>query len=282
MKKRITLIIALILLNISLFSMPKGFGTHFNNWLNSHGYKGAFPFSGVGGGDNSQQAKRDPVIFVHGNGSMCWGQFGDTKGWRTVYAYLKAKGWKKEELYAVNWQDKAFTMSAYNNHSRMRVSIVKNFIKAVAAYTGRRVAVIAHSMGVTLARRAMLVGNLYSKVKTFIAIAGANHGLRHCTYRFFGQLKCKIVPTCLPDKGLCPIPGSFVTRLNSAGDGDNEMQGKPTRTYVMRSRGDQICVPFYTPLLKGAHKVLTFKNYSHWELKNRTGKYQYNCLMWKY
>ncbi len=280
MKKKSLLILFIsIILTVNAFSMPKKFGSHFNSWLKSHGYGGAFPYGGVGGGADAPKVQKTPVIFIHGNGSMAWGQMGDTKGWRTVYAYLKNKGFNKTELYAVNWQNKSFALSAFNDHSTERINIVKRFIKAVHAYTGKKVSVISHSMGVTLARKAMADGNLYNKVKTFIAIAGANHGLKRCAFNFFGKLKCKTVPTCSKSTGLCPAPGSFVHRLNEA---DNQMQGKPTRTYVLRSRRDRVCVPVSSALLKGAHKVLTFNKLSHWNVKNKTAKHQYKCLMWEY
>jgi hypothetical protein len=61
------------------------------------------------------------------------------------------------------------------------VSDMIEFIQAVRAYTGSlRFSIVAHSLGVTLARRALIDGGFRNDIDTFIGIAGANHGTSFC------------------------------------------------------------------------------------------------------
>jgi triacylglycerol esterase/lipase EstA (alpha/beta hydrolase family) len=102
---------------------------------------------------------------------------------------------------------------------------VRHFIKAVLAYTGATaVDIVAHSMGVTLARKAIKGGTgsdraqfpalydlgepLTAQVHTFIAIAGANRGLASC-------LPMLVFPTCALTNGLHPL-SQFLAALNSS------------------------------------------------------------------
>ena len=73
--------------------------------------------------------------------------------------------------------------------------LVRKFIEGVLAYTGKKqVIVISHSMGVTLARKALKGGSaddhikgkyfvgesLKNRTETFVGIAGGNLGLLGC------------------------------------------------------------------------------------------------------
>ena len=84
-----------------------------------------------------------------------------------------------------------------HHHQRQYVMQVRKFIEAVLEYTqAPKVHVISHSMGVTIARKALHGGfskadkkpyyigePLTSKVDTFISIAGGNMGEIECLNR---------------------------------------------------------------------------------------------------
>jgi predicted alpha/beta hydrolase family esterase len=290
MKKRLLLSIVLVLaLAVTSFAIPTSFGSNFSSWLSSNGYGSAFPQGGFGGTSSAPSGTKQVVIFIHGNGSIAWGNSGDTYGWQKTYDYLKSKGWNDTELYAVNYPYNSALQAAYNHHSSDRIAIVKNFINAVYAYTGKQVTVIAHSLGCTMTRKAMKDGNLYSKVKTFISISGGNHGLATCGYWYWGIYYCVATPTCSRSTGLCNYPyggdsDTFVRALNSSSYGDAEMSGKTTRTYVIRSSVDEICMTLTTPALSGAYGTQTYSvaPYGHFGCKDWTADVQYKMVTWTF
>lgn len=289
MKKKVLVLTVILILAFaaSTFAIPTSFGSHFRSWLSSRGY--SFPQGGFGGTSSSPSASKQVVVFIHGNGSIAWGNSGDPNGWKKTYDYLKSKGWKDSELYAVNYPYNSVYKAYLNDHNSTRINIVKNFIKAVYAYTGKKVNIIAHSLGCTLTRKAMRDGNLYSKVRTFISISGGNHGLSTCGYWYWGFYYCVSNPTCSRSTGLCNYPygsdsGTFIRALNSSSYGDNEMQYKTTRTYVIRSSVDEVCLTLSTPALKGAYKTRTYYSapYGHFGCKDWTSYYQYKMILWSY
>ncbi|MFL0796907.1 MAG: hypothetical protein K6L73_05390 [Cellvibrionaceae bacterium] len=174
---------------------------HFARWLDNNGYAqydlvrddlsgGAFG----GKASDSDCAKKQPVIFVHGNGDRCRG--GLIGGFKDSVNYFRSKGYRSSELFCTSYGDgNVLTASTYY-HSRDFLTRIRKMIEAVKAYTGAdKVDVIGHSLGVTIARKAIkggsahdylgggsynLGGKLTSSVDTFVGIAGANQGLSAC------------------------------------------------------------------------------------------------------
>lgn len=195
---------------------------HFEAWLSSHGYGGYdFARRDVAGGSyggktgDADVPVNQPVIFIHGNGDSALGTgvVGMT-GWNASLAYFQSKGYRSSELYATTWGPADPLQSALQYHSRSHLERVRAFIQAVKAYTGAsKVDVVAHSMGVTLARKAIqggaghdsLGGGAYnlgaaltSSVDAFVGIAGGNRGLVAC------YLSGPTTPTCGNTNGLYP------------------------------------------------------------------------------
>jgi pimeloyl-ACP methyl ester carboxylesterase len=169
-------------------------GNDFKTWLNNNGYSDIASSEGWGGKAYSTDcsAVYQPVIFVHGNGD--YAQF-----WSNVRSeFRNTYGYYPSELYAIGWGLKGLSNTAYNHHKADYMTKIRRLIAAVKAYTGKsQVDVIAHSMGVTLARKAIVGGyayntydrsgtavNLGSSIKTsvdtFVGIAGGNRGLNSC------------------------------------------------------------------------------------------------------
>ncbi len=200
-------------------ALTSGLSSDFNNWLQNNGY-GGFDFArynlsgGSYGGRTSagEPINNQPVIFIHGNSDKAVGNSTGQTGWTSSIEYFLSQGYSQAELYAITWGDANALQSANQYHSRANLERIRAFIQAVKAYTGaQEVDVIGHSMGVTLARKAIKGGggydalgggsyNLGSRltyVDTFVGIAGANRGLTSCYYSSF-------TPTCGATNGFYP------------------------------------------------------------------------------
>ena len=199
-----------------------GFTSHFRTWLSANGYDSYnLVRTDLAGGSYGGKASstdtvvNQPVIFIHGNSDKAIGTgTAGQSGWSASVDYFLSNGYKTSELYATTWGPADATLSAYQYHSKTYVMKVRKLIEAVMAYTGAaKVDIVAHSMGVTLARKAILGGYatdsleggqyyigapLTASVDTFVGIAGANRGLVSC-YQTGGT-----TPTCAATNGLYP------------------------------------------------------------------------------
>ncbi len=206
-----------------------GLSTDFRNWLSANGYSSySFTRTDVPGGSYGgrvtpgQAVVNDPVIFIHGNSDSALGTGSSAAtGWRASIEYFKAQGYTSAELYATTWGPANAAFASQQYHSKDHLTRVRAFIQAVKAYTGAaKVDVVTHSMGVTLARKAIkggaasdsLAGGSYnlgsaltSSVDTFVGIAGANRGLTAC------YLSGPTTPTCGSTNGFYPgyLVGGF-------------------------------------------------------------------------
>lgn len=120
----------------------------------------------------SQAACLDNVVLVHGNA-------GSPSDWNATVSTLKSQGYTDAQLYRPNWGSK--TNPSINDHSAANTNPVKASMQAAkaASCTGR-IDVIGHSMGVTLAMKAINELAYSTNVNSFIGIAGAQHGLESC------------------------------------------------------------------------------------------------------
>ena len=207
-----------------------GFTSDFRSFLAAQGYNDvlrpdlAGPPGYGGRGAPGEPVTNEPVIFIHGNSDRAVG--GSLGGWdKSITAFLAA-GYTSRELYAVTWGPASTSQASSQYHSKTHLSLVRRFIEAVLAYTGAaKVDIISHSMGVTLARKAVLggAGNdalaggpydlgvpLTNRVDTFLGIAGANVGLASCY--FTGPT----LPTCGATNGFYPgvLAGGSVTGMS--------------------------------------------------------------------
>jgi len=233
---------------------PGGLSPDFRTWLEANGY-GAWAFArddlegGSYGGRSSPDETLDhaPVVFVHGNSDRAAGHDEDgPSGWTTVIRRFLATGYSPAELYATTWGPADPALAVEQTHSVDNVRRVRNFMEAVLGYTGAaRIDVITHSMGVTLARRAILGGDmegyalgepLTNRIDAFVGIAGANQGLTAC---FLAESE----PTCSNEDGFFPGYPSF---KGTAGESDilaqlNARTGyEGARVYSIWSRADQL------------------------------------------
>ena len=239
----------------------EGLTPHFRAWLQGHGYTvHDFPRDDLKGGSfggksgDEDPLRHQPVVFVHGNSAQAVGvRDGTPLGWTAVIRYFLDQGYTPAELYATTWGPADPSKAAAQIHSRENLERIRAFIEAVLAYTGaEKLDLIAHSMGVTLARRAIQGGlahdsktgedynlglPLTDRIDTFVGIAGANLGLASC---FLGGWS---VPTCSARDGFFPGYPSFF----GAGDpsaflrGLNATQGyEGAHVFSIWSRADEL------------------------------------------
>ena len=193
-------------------SKDSRFSSDFKSWLHANGYgKYAFAQGNVpafgGKASAGEKVTKEPVIFIHGNSDSA-------AGWKNSIEHFGKEGYKPSEMYAMSWGPANPLKAGEQHHSAKYLGEVRAFIEAVKKYTGaEKVDVIGHSMGVTLARKAIQGGDgfdpyerknynlgeaMTGSVDTFVGIAGANHGLAAAMWT--GDM----VPTTNKTSGLHP------------------------------------------------------------------------------
>jgi pimeloyl-ACP methyl ester carboxylesterase len=183
-------------------------GTYEHGVCNGAGnqYAGGFnPQTGYGGfGGGNCTATRTPIVFIHGNGdnATSWDAppsavNGFAAPPRSVYAELKAQGYNDCELFGVTYlteEERKFENAGMNYHQPAKYRVIRNFIKAVKAYTGKsQVDIVSHSLGVTQSLATIRYYHLGSSVRRFVNIAGGLRGLYNCYLTGFAN---PLTPTC--------------------------------------------------------------------------------------
>jgi pimeloyl-ACP methyl ester carboxylesterase len=169
-------------------------------------YTGGFnPHTGFGGfGGGSCTAIKTPVIFIHGNGdnATSWDAppskvSGFAPPPRSVYAEMKARGYNDCELFGITYlsdQERNIKNVGKNYHKPAKYLIIRDFIKAVKAYTGKsQVDIVAHSLGVSQTLATIHYYNLDDSVRRFVNIGGALRGLYSCYQTGFNN---PVTTTC--------------------------------------------------------------------------------------
>jgi lipase (class 2) len=280
-----------------------GLTAHFRNWLAANGYSGYnFTRDDVAGGsyggkqNDSDSAINQPVIFIHGNSDSALGTGEPFTGWTASINYFLSQGYKTSELYATTWGPADPALSSYQYHSKAYLTKIRAFIQAVKAYSGAtKVDVIAHSMGVTLARKAILGGAasdlmdggdydlgspLTGAIDTFVGISGSDRGLVNC------YLSGPTTPACSDTNGFYPgymigLQGPFgVSQILRNINASSHYEG--SYVYTIWSTVDEVigygCVVYgrYTTQIPGQNGERRFSSlpYGHINSKDLTGYYQ--------
>jgi len=285
-----------------------GLSSHFRTWLSANGYS-SYDFArddlasastaGSYGGKASgtDTVVNQPVIFIHGNSDLAVGSSSSATqtGWTASINYFLAHGYKASELYATTWGPADSLQAAQQYHSKANVMKVRKFIEAVKAYTGAtQVDIISHSMGVTLARKAILGGtasdalaggtydvgpSLTASVDAFVGIAGANLGLTSC------YVTGPTTPTCGSTNGLYPgfwnglgVSGrsAYLDNLLSKSSYEGAFRYALFSTVDEIIGGGDLVYGSYTSRLPGetGEAVFTSAPYGHFGCKDQTGYYQ--------
>src|SRR5215831_2993532 len=123
--------------------------------------------------------QRTPVIFLHGNNDTPFpttcNPFGNIHNFAQFFA---DHGYSPSELWGLGYQgDQCDLIASPTNRSGIAHSTVANvpdlrrFVQAVLDYTGAdQIDIVAHSLGVTLAREWMRQDRAYHLVRRFVAV----------------------------------------------------------------------------------------------------------------
>lgn len=206
------------------------------------------------------RASRTPVIFLHGNNDTPFPTACSPYGNARAFAqHLADNGWQPQELWGLGYQgDQCDLLQTQTHRSRIahtnqaNVPDLRRFVAAVLAATGAsRVDIVAHSLGVTLAREWMRQDLAWPRVRKLVAVDGPNHGIINCSPDPANYFQAPGAGGFTPDSAVCEELGSpntpFLKRLNGP-HGIGEL-GWPTQTLVVRNADVSFV---YMPLQDGA------------------------------
>jgi pimeloyl-ACP methyl ester carboxylesterase len=189
--------------------------------------------------------RRTPVIFLHGNNDTPFATTCNPYGQiHAVAQYLADHGYATSELWGLGYQgDQCDTLPDPTKKSGFAHSTIANvldldrFVRAVLDYTGaRRVDIVGHSLGVTLARTWMKAFGKGRLVRRLVAIDGPNHGITDCSPSPLNYFQLPAFGGFTPDSAICREYGSadslFLRWLNFG----DETPG-PTQYLVIRNLG---------------------------------------------
>jgi pimeloyl-ACP methyl ester carboxylesterase len=171
--------------------------------------------------------KRTPVIFLHGNGGTpydtgCSRWSANMQGFAQFFS---DSGYAPSELWGLGYQgtqcdliDRPGNMASLAHSHAANVPDLRKFVAAVLAYTGAaRVDIVAHGMGVTLAREWMRQDGDRA-VRRMVAIEGPNGGTIVCAADARNPWALAFNGGYTPTSAVCQELGSpntsFLTLLN--------------------------------------------------------------------
>lgn len=130
------------------------------------------PMPGFGGGGGG--VTRTPILFVHGNTESA-------AFWKPVRTQFLAEGWTRDELWAfsLGWNSvRRFDSNDVSAESIGRaVEAMTQYLSRKSGREIQQIDIVAHSLGVTAVRQWMKQDNAWHRVRVFVAVAGANHGV---------------------------------------------------------------------------------------------------------
>lgn len=187
--------------------------------------------------------EQTPVILLHGNNdtpypTACNPFYGDVQALADA---LVARGYAPSELWGLGYQGLQCdiladpTIRSSEAHSTVaNVPDLRAFVQAVLAYTGaKRVDIVGHSLGGTLAREWMRQDHAGHLVRRLVTIDSPNHGIISCSPNPANYWQAPAAGGFTPDSAICREYGAadtpFLDALNRV-----ETPG-PTRYLALRN-----------------------------------------------
>ncbi|UFZ07097.1 hypothetical protein LQG66_12665 [Bradyrhizobium ontarionense] len=198
----------------------------------------------IGFGSESGRVTRVPVIFLHGNNDTPFPTACNPFGRMQAFAqFFLDHGYQPRELWGLGYQGDQCDLAQDNTHrsgvahtTAVAVPMLRQFVQAVLDFTGaKRVDIVAHSLGVTVAREWMLQDNTYRKVRALVAIDGPNHGIIDCSPNPANFYQLASGGGFTPSSAVCNEYGSDHTQLLTVLNAAGETPG-PTRYLVIRNK----------------------------------------------
>ncbi|WP_316191005.1 hypothetical protein [Bradyrhizobium sp. SZCCHNS2096] len=198
----------------------------------------------IGFGSDVGRVEHVPIIFLHGNNDTPFPTACNPFGRMQAFAqFFINHGYRASELWGLGYQGDQCDLAQDNTHrsgishtTATAVPMLREFVKAVLDFTGaKRIDIVAHSLGVTVAREWMLQDNAYRKVRALVAIDGPNHGIVDCSPNPANVYQLPSGGGFTPHSALCDEYGSDHTQLLSVLNGAGETPG-PTRYLVIRNK----------------------------------------------
>ena len=191
---------------------------------------------------------RTPVIFLHGNNDTPFATACNPYGRMQAMAqYLADAGYATSELWGLGYQGDQCDLAAHPTHrsgiahtNAANVPDLRRFVHAVLAFTGaKQVDIVAHSLGVTLAREWMRQDEAGRLVRRFVAIDGPNLGIINCSPNPANYWQAAAAGGFTPASEVCVELGSpntrFLKLLNGGRGADNDGDRNGPRTLVVRN-----------------------------------------------
>jgi len=184
-----------------------------------------------------------PVIFLHGNNDTPFATACNPFGYIHNFAqYFLDNGYQSGELWGLGYQGDQCDLvsdptlkSGVAHSTAAAVPLLRAFVHAVMAYTrARHVDIVAHSLGVTVAREWMFQDHAYSLVRSLVAIDGPNHGIVDCSPDPANYFQLPVNGGFIPDSAICDEYGSDHTQLLATLNAAGETPG-PTSYLVIRN-----------------------------------------------
>ncbi len=213
-------------------SFPAGFPTIVDASLGT-------PVLGFGA---AGRVKRTPVIFLHGNNDTPYPTLCNSAG--KIHDLAQAfvdRGYSPSEVWGLGYQgDQCDLAASPTNRSATAHTTAANvddlarFVQAVRTFTGaKRVDIVGHSLGGTLAREWMRRDHAHHQVRHLVTIASPHHGIINCSPSPLNYFALPALGGFTPDSAVCVELGAadtpFLERLNR-----NEAKG-PAKYLALRN-----------------------------------------------
>jgi len=186
---------------------------------------------------------RTPVIFIHGNNDTPFPTACNPFGRVQAFAQFFAdNGYSTSELWGIGYEGDQCDLpadqtrrSSIAHTNAANVPDLRRFVAAVLKFTGaKEVDIVAHSLGVTIAREWIRQDDAAHTVRRFVAIDGPNHGIINCSPNPANYFQLPAQGGFTPSSEVCVELGSpntpFLKLLNKGDDTPG-----PTRYLVIRN-----------------------------------------------
>jgi pimeloyl-ACP methyl ester carboxylesterase len=198
----------------------------------------------IGFGSDIGRVEHVPVIFLHGNNDTPFATSCNPFGRIQAFAqFFLDNGYQPRELWGLGYQGDQCDLqqdntlrSGISHTTAAAVPLLRHFVQAVLDFTGaKRVDIVAHSLGVTIAREWMLQDNGYRKVRALVAIDGPNHGIIDCSPSPANFYQLASGGGFIPSSAVCDEYGSDHTQLLKVLNAAGETPG-PAHYLVIRNK----------------------------------------------